>query len=193
MGEIIGYTRVSTADQNTEGHKASIEAKYKVDHWFQDEATSGATEAMKRPGFASLVEYVRQGDTVIVPAIDRLGRNTIDVLTTVEALQAKGVTVISQREGFDLSTSMGKMMLTMLAGVAELERDNIRERQRVGIDRAKAEGKSLGRPVKADKAAVARWRWDNEASISQTATRFSVSPSLVKQACAAHPKQTAEG
>jgi len=84
-------------------------------------------------------------------------------------------------------------MLTMLAGVAELERDNIRERQRVGIDRAKAEGKSLGRPVKADKAAVARWRWDNEASISQTATRFSVSPSLVKQACAAHPKQTAEG
>ena len=63
-----------------------------------------------------------------------------------------------------------------------------RSMQRKGIDRAKAEGKSFGRPVKADKAAVARWRWDNQASISQTATHFSVSPSLVKQACAAHPK-----
>ena len=186
MGAMIGYTRVSTTDQTTTGHKGSIEASYRIDKWFQDEAVSGSTRALDRDGFSALFEYVREGDTVVVPAIDRLGRDTIDVLTTVEAVKAKGATIISQREGFDLSTSMGKMMLTMLAAVAELERENIRERQRVGLERAKAQGKVLGRPTKADKAAVAQWRHNNEASISQTAAHFGISDSLVKQACRGH-------
>ena len=191
MGELIGYTRVSTRDQHTAGHKDSIEKSYRISKWFEDESTSGTTEALKRPGFAALHQYVREGDTVIVPAIDRLGRDTIDVLTTVEAVKAKGATIISQREGFDLSTAMGKMMLTMLAAVAELERDNIRERQRVGLERAKAEGKVLGRPAKADKAAVSRWRHENGSSISQTAAHFEISESLVKQACREHKAEEA--
>ena len=186
-GAMIGYTRVSTTDQNTQGHKASIEAGYHVARWFEDEATNGTTRAMDRPGFAALFEYVREGDTVVVPAIDRLGRNTIDVLSTVEALQSKGVTVISQREGFDLSTPMGKMMLTMLAGVAELERESIRERQRAGLEKAKAEGRALGRPRKADGAEVAAWRRQHGASIRQTAKHFGLGVSSVKRACAAHP------
>ena len=187
--DVIGYTRVSTADQNTEGHKASIEAAYRIARWFEDEATSGTTAALARPGFAALFEYVREGDTVVVPAIDRLGRNTVDVLQTVEALRDKGVTVVSQREGFDLSTPMGKMMLTMLAGVAELERENIRERQRAGLERAKAEGRALGRPRKADPTEVARWRRENEASISRTAAHFGLGISSVKRACQQHPQE----
>ena len=184
--DVIGYTRVSTADQNTEGHKASIEAAYRIARWFEDEATSGTTAAMDRPGFAALFEYVREGDSVIVPAIDRLGRNTIDVLQTVEALRNKGVIVISQREGFDLSTPMGKMMLTMLAGVAELERENIRERQRAGLEKAKAKGRQLGRPRKVDGVEVAAWRREHEASIRQTAARFGLGVSSVKRACQRH-------
>ena len=193
QGEVIGYTRVSTADQHTDGHKASIEKAYQVARWFEDEATSGSTRALDRPGFAVLYTYVREGDTVVVPAIDRLGRNTIDVLTTVEALRDKGVQVISQREGFDLGTPMGRMMLTMLAGVAELERENIRERQRTGPERAKAEGKALGRPRKADMAAVAQWREDNGASISETATEFGIGATTVKRACALYRTKKEKG
>lgn len=82
-------------------------------------------------------------------AIDRLGRNTIDVLSTVEMLQVKGVKVVSLREGFDLSTPVGKAMLTMMAGLASLEKDLIAERRTAGIKRAQSEGKHCGRPVKA--------------------------------------------
>ena len=81
--------------------------------------------------------------------IDRLGRNTIDVLSTVEALQAKGVKVISLREGFDLSTPVGKAMLTMMAGLASLEKDLIAERRTAGIKRAQNDGVHCGRPNKA--------------------------------------------
>ncbi len=73
---------------------------------------------MQRPALAALLAYVREGDVVIAAAIDRLGRNTIDVLNTVEALKTKGVSVVSMREGFDLATPAGKLMLTMLAAVA---------------------------------------------------------------------------
>ena len=93
------------------------------------------------------------------------------------------------REGFDLSTPMGKLMLTMLAGVAELERENIRERQRIGLERAKAEGRTLGRPRKADPAEVARWRREHEASISKTATHFGLGVSSVNRACKQHPQE----
>ena len=128
MTTVIGYVRVSTSDQNVENQKQQItEAGYSVNRWFSDEAVSGAVKASDRPGFGELLSYVREGDTLIVIAIDRLGRNTIDVLSTVEMLQAKGVKVVSLREGFDLSTPVGKAMLTMMAGLASLEKDLIRE------------------------------------------------------------------
>src|SRR5690606_38529267 len=119
-------------------------SRFKVSKWFSDEAVSGATKAKNRPGFGALLQYVREGDTVVVYAIDRLGRNTIDVLETLEQLKAKGVAVVSIREGFDLSTPIGKAMLTMLAAMAELERANIKARQMAGIERARAEGRNLG-------------------------------------------------
>ncbi|MFB5668820.1 recombinase family protein, partial [Shigella sonnei] len=88
--------------------------------------------------------YAREGDTVVVVAVDRLGRDTIDVLSTVKALQAKGVTVISLREGFDLSSAMGEAMLGIMSTLAQLERSLIAERRKAGIERAKAEGVHMG-------------------------------------------------
>ena len=138
MTTILAYTRVSSDGQSVEAQRHAIGQRYKIsdDGWFTDEATSGTTKALERTGFKALFTFARKGDTVIVAAIDRLGRNTIDVLETVEALKAKGVTVVSMREGFDLSTPTGKLMLTLLAGVAELERENIKARQMAGIEKA---------------------------------------------------------
>lgn len=180
---VIGYLRVSTGEQNVGAQRHSIEQTHNVETWFTDEGVSGGVKALQRPGFAELFKFIRKGDTLIVPAVDRLGRNTIDVLNTVEALQSKGVSIVSLREGFDLSTSIGKAMLTMLAAVAELERSNIKTRQMAGIAKAKAEGKALGREKTIDDVAVAFWRKENSASIKLTAEHFGISPASVKRAC----------
>ncbi len=180
----IAYVRVSTDDQTTKNQRRAIQDRYKVTKWFAEEGVSGMVLAAKRPAMAALLQYVREGDTVVVVAIDRLGRDTIDVLTTVEALRRKGVSVVSMREGFDLATPAGRLMLTMLAAVAELERENIKARQMAGIERARAEGKVLGRTKTIDDQAVAKWRQENSASIKQTAEHFGISVASVKRAMA---------
>ncbi|WP_449555114.1 recombinase family protein [Lelliottia amnigena] len=150
MTTVIGYVRVSTSDQTVENQKQQInDGGYSVTRWFSDEAVSGTVKASGRSGFGELLGYVREGDTLVVIGIDRLGRNTIDVLSTVEMLQTKGVKVVSLREEFDLSTPVGKAMLTMMAGLASLEKDLIAERRTAGIKRAQSEGKHCGRPIKA--------------------------------------------
>lgn len=179
----IGYVRVSSTDQSTDAQKHAIEARHNVDRWFMDQATSGSIKAKRREGFNKLLGFTREDDTVIVYAIDRLGRDTVDVLDTVEVLQEMGCCVVSVREGFDLSTPIGKAMLTMLAAVAELERSNIRERQLSGIKRARAEGKHLGRPASIDAGKVAAWRAEYKASIRDTAVQFGISTASVKRAC----------
>jgi DNA invertase Pin-like site-specific DNA recombinase len=180
---VIAYLRVSTDDQTTENQRLAIESRYTVKKWFVEEAVSGSIPAARRPSFSALLTYVREGDVVVVTAIDRLGRDTVDVLTTVETLRAKDVSVISMREGFDLNTPVGKLMLTLLAGVAELERQNIKERQMAGIERLRAEGKPLGRIKTIDDLSVVQWRQENAASIKQTAEQFGISVASVKRAC----------
>jgi len=183
MSSVIAYVRVSTDDQTNENQRRTIEGRYKVSKWFEEAGLSGTIPAAQRPAMSALLTYVREGDTVVVVAIDRLGRNTIDVLSTVETLQAKKVSVVSMREGFDLATPAGKLMLTMLAAVAELERENIKARQMAGIERARAEGKRLGREKKIDDATVATWRQTHSASIQATAKHFGISTASVKRAC----------
>ncbi|WP_342650478.1 recombinase family protein [Pseudomonas sp. REB1044] len=190
---VLAYVRVSTEDQSTDAQRHSIAALHNVEHWYADEATSGATKALHRPGFAELFKFARKGDTLIVSAIDRLGRDTIDLLETVEALKAKGVAVVSMREGFDLSSSIGKAMLTMLAAVAELERSNIKARQMAGIARARATGQKLGAPKRIDDEAVRVWRRENSATIQETATQFEISVAAVKRACASKTSTVTEG
>lgn len=181
---VLAYVRVSTDDQSTNAQRHAITERHNVGKWFEDQAVSGATKALDRPSFAELFKYAREGDTLVVAAIDRLGRDTLDLLTTVQALEGKGVAVVSLREGFDLSTPIGKAMLTMLGAVAELERSNIKARQLAGITRAKASGQKLGAPKRIDDEAVRIWRETNKATIQETATQFSISIAAVKRACA---------
>lgn len=182
MGAVIGYLRVSTDDNSTGAQRHQIESKYKVNRWYSDDAVSGAKKAASRDGFRGLMSYIREGDTLVVYAIDRLGRDTVDVLETVERLQAKDVAVVSIREGFELGTPIGKAMLTMLAAIGELERSNIRARQMAGIVKARAEGRRLGRAKLIDDKAVALWRWENTETITRTAEHFGISTPSVKRA-----------
>ena len=175
----ISYTRVSTKDQSTDAQDQSLLTTYQVDKSFSDNGVSGSIAALQRPGFKACYDYLREGDTLVVAAVDRLGRNTIDVLKTVESLQSKGVSIISKREGFDLSTPIGKAMLTMLSAVAELEKENIKTRQLAGIERARSQGIHLGRKHKHNPEEIRAWREANKASLQETAKRFNISKATV--------------
>lgn len=183
MGLVVGYLRVSSNEQTNENQKQAIGSRFNVEKWFTDHAVSGSVKARDRTGLSALLSFVREGDTVVVFAIDRLGRNTIDVLDTVERLNDQGVSLVSLREGFDLTSDHGKLLLTMLAGLAELERKNIKARQLEGIKRAKSIGKPLGRPKNVCYETIRRWRSENSASISETSRHFGISTATVKRAC----------
>ncbi|HHQ5841100.1 TPA: recombinase family protein [Enterobacter asburiae] len=176
---IVGYVRVSTSEQTVLNQKKQISETYNVDKWFCDEAVSGKTSASLRDGFKEMVKYVREGDTVVTVAIDRLGRNTIDVLSSVELLREKGVKLVSMREGFDLSTETGKAMLTIMSAMAELELANIAERRTAGIKRAQSEGVHCGRP-KADTESIQRLKASGM-SQSKVAAEMNIGIATVKR------------
>lgn len=152
----IGYIRVSTEEQNTARQEIALD----VDKVFIDKMSGKNTN---RPQLKEMLEYVREGDTLIVESISRLARSTKDLLQIVETLTNKGVQFVSLKENIDTATPQGKFMLTVFGAIAELERENILQRQAEGIAIAKQEGKYKGRqPIKVDDAlfekTVARWR-----------------------------------
>ena len=153
----IGYIRVSTQEQNTVRQEELMTA-LGVDQIYIDRMSGKNT---KRPELQSMMDFVRQGDTVVVESISRFARNTRDLLDLVERLSAKGVEFVSQKEAIDTSTPTGKFMLTVFGAVAELEREYIPQRQREGIDIAKAYGIYKGRkpiePLEFSQV-VDRWR-----------------------------------
>jgi len=188
----IAYYRVSTSDQSIEAQRVALMDGRQFDREFSDEGVSGAILAADRPGFAKLLEYIREGDTLHVYAVDRLGRDAIDVQSTIRKLLDKGVAVEVNGLG-RIAKGVGELIIAVLAQVADMERQRIRERTTAGREVARAsmaatgkthKGKdSLGRPVKADAEAVRAWRKANSASISQTAAHFNLSDSTVKRYC----------
>ena len=140
----IAYIRVSTAEQN-EGRQVEAMKKYDIGKTFIEKASGKDT---KRPQLQELLEFAREGDVVYIESFSRLARNTKDLLELMDNMKAKGIKVISIKEGFDTSTPNGKLMLTMLGAIAEFERDITLERQREGIALAKAQGKYKGRKSK---------------------------------------------
>lgn len=143
------YARVSTTDQNTENQIREIEAAGFVvnKRRIVTESISGSVTATERPQFAKLLDRLEPGDVLIVTKLDRLGRNAMDVRSTVDRLATEGVRVhCLALGGVDLTSAAGKMTMGVLIAVAEFERDLLIERTHAGIARARAEGKVMGRP-----------------------------------------------
>eukprot|EP00456_Euglypha_rotunda_P040488 TRINITY_DN3126_c0_g1_i6.p1 TRINITY_DN3126_c0_g1~~TRINITY_DN3126_c0_g1_i6.p1 ORF type:complete len:196 (-),score=9.21 TRINITY_DN3126_c0_g1_i6:265-852(-) len=150
MARTFAYCRVSTADQTTDNQVREIEAAgFTVEpKRIVTETVSGSLPAMERKGFAKLLDRLEAGDILIVTKLDRLGRNAMDVRATVEKLAAEGIRVhCLALGGTDLTSPAGKMTMSVIAAVAEFERDLLIERTQAGLSRAKAEGKALGRPM----------------------------------------------
>ncbi|RFA07767.1 invertase [Subtercola boreus] len=143
---LLGYTRISTAAQDAQ---LQVDALVKIGVQQRDifsDVTSGTKVAASRPAMSRLLEHAVEGDTVVVWRIDRLGRSLTDVLNTVKSLQQAGINVQSVSDGIDPSTKTGRMMLGMLATLAEYERELIVERVNAGIAVAQAAGTRFGRP-----------------------------------------------
>ena len=140
----IGYVRVSTKEQNT-ARQEELMKSLGVDRVYIDKMSGRDTE---RPFLQEMMNFVREGDSVVVESISRFARNTKDLLELTEQLSNKRVQFISQKENIDTDTPAGKFMLTIFGAVAELEREYIRQRQREGIEIAKQQKKYKGRPAK---------------------------------------------
>ncbi|HGF5158148.1 TPA: recombinase family protein [Vibrio parahaemolyticus] len=184
-GRIFAYCRVSTVEQTTENQILAIgNAGYEVEeNRVISETVSGSVLAMERKEFKTLVDHkLESGDTLVVLKLDRLGRDNIDVQQTIDALTAKGIKVVClDLPVADLSSSEGKLMLQMFSAFAEFERNRIRERTQEGLNRAKAEGKKLGRPVaKGTTENVQRCKADG-LSQSATAKELGVGIATVKR------------
>lgn len=135
----VAYIRVSTTHQETLNQRLLLEENYKIERFFEEKASGKNTQ--DRPVLKEMLEFVREGDQVYIYDFSRLARSTRDLLDIVESLEAKKVSLVSHKEHIDTSTPTGKMLLTILGSIAEFERQNLLERQRLGIERAKAEGK----------------------------------------------------
>ena len=146
----FSYSRVSTVDQHTDNQELEIlTAGYTIQEGRSVvETVSGSVCAMERKQFKAMVEHkLEAGDRLVVTKIDRLGRDMIDVHNTINMLQNKGIELICLQIGnVDLNSTTGKLFVNMMSTFAQFERDLLIERTRAGLDRAKAEGKQLGRP-----------------------------------------------
>ena len=153
MPRTFAYVRVSTAGQTSDNQVREIEAAgFKVDgHRVVSETVSGSSAIEQRPGFLRLLDRLEQEDVLIVTKMDRLGRNAIDVATTVSKLADMGVRVhCLALGGVDLTSPAGRMTMSVINAVAQFERDLLIERTQAGLARARAEGVILGRPSTLD-------------------------------------------
>lgn len=186
----IAYLRTSSDSQSIEAQKHALGGNF--DKVFSDEGVSGGVVAAQRPGFAAMLAYIREGDSLHVAAIDRLGRDAIDVQQTVKGLRDRGVSVEVHGLGV-IAEGVGDLILAVLAQVAAMEKARINERTSNGREVAKRllietgktqHGKtSMGRPAKVDPVDVKAWREANQASIAETAKHFNISSATVKRCC----------
>ncbi len=144
VGHLLGYARVSTADQDVALQLDGLRRAGCAQVW--TDVGSGAL--VERPELARLLERLLPGDTLVVWRLDRLGRSLRHLVETVTALEARGVGLRSLQESIDTSTSGGKLVFHVFAALAEFERDLIRERTLAGLEAARSRGRTGGRPSK---------------------------------------------
>lgn len=180
-GQIVGYVRVSSIDQNLARQLEQLKHE-NVDKVFEDKA-SGATT--KRPAFQQMLDYVREGDTIVVCSMDRLARNLSDLLSITTELHAKGINIKFLKENILLDASgtehaMTRLLMSMLGAVAEFERSLIRERQREGIELAKKRSAYKGRkPTDPSIIEKARSKIQQGIPLSKVAREFEISHSTL--------------
>ncbi len=143
---LLGYTRVSTPGQDARLQLDALATAGVESRDVFSDVSSGSRRAVDRPGMQRLLEYAAVGDTVVVWRVDRLGRSLIDVLNTVTLLRERRIGIRSVQDGIDPATSSGRLMLNMLATLAEYERELITERVNAGVAAAQAAGTRFGRP-----------------------------------------------
>lgn len=184
-GRTFAYCRVSTTEQTTENQIIAIRnAGHEIQtNRMVSETISGSCQAMQRQAFNNLIENrMESGDTLVVLKMDRLGRDMIDIMATLKLLDERGLKVISLDLGnVDLSSPAGKFQTQVMAAVAEFERNRIRERTREGLERAKAEGKKLGRPEATGTTQKVQKCKASDMSQSQTAAKLNIGIATVKR------------
>lgn len=188
----VGYIRVSTVEQHEDRQVKDLTENAEVSKVFIDKLSGKDTN---RPQLNAMIDYVREGDTVVVSEYSRLARSTRDLIDIIETLQNKGVTVISMKEKLDTSTPQGEFMLTVFAGIATLERKLMLQRQREGIAIAKANGKYKGRQSKQkpdDWESLKAMYMSRQITVSEIAKRCDVSRPIVYKWLKETPEGTPE-
>ena len=180
MSRTFAYARVSTLDQTPENQIREIEAAgFAIEqHRIVTETISGSMSIAQREGFSRLLDKMEKGDVLIVTKLDRLGRDAIDVSTTVAKLEEIGIRVhCLALGGVDLTSSAGKMTMNVINAVAQFERDLLIERTQSGLARAKASGKPLGRPsvLSEDQKVEVKEKLQNGETVSAIARQFETS------------------
>jgi DNA invertase Pin-like site-specific DNA recombinase len=145
-GALLGYARVSTGHQSLDQQADALAAAgVDADRVYSDKLTGTSTRE-ERPGLAALLDYAREGDTIVVVGIDRLGRNAAEVMLTIRDLGQRGIVLRSLREGIDTSNATGRMIAGVLASLAELELELGRERRAAAREARRSRGQPIGRP-----------------------------------------------
>lgn len=180
MADIL-YLRVSTKDQSIQSQLQAFKNK-SFDKVFTDEGVSGAVSALNRDGFSDCFNYSREGDSLTVYSVDRLGRDARDIIKTIDALRAKQVEITIANIGITIkpdSNAITDMIIGIFSSMAQMERERIRDRQALGISNAKEKGKHLGAKKKADYDDVFEYRKTH--TVAETAKHFRLSESSVKR------------
>lgn len=178
---LLGYARVSTDEQTTRLQMDALKAAG-CDRTFSERASGAVAD---RPALAELLGHVRDGDTVVVWRLDRLGRSLPHLIEIVQKLEAAGVGLRSLTEGIDTTTANGRLVFHLFGALAEFERELIRERTRAGLAAARARGRKGGRPAKLspEKVRVAtRLLRDPETTVSEVARTLGVHRSTLHKA-----------
>jgi DNA invertase Pin-like site-specific DNA recombinase len=190
--QTVAYLRVSTEGQTTENQRREIEAAGFAPTLVYAEVVSGKAAAAQRMEFGRMLDTLGRMEgpkRLVVTKLDRLGRDAGDVLATMRRLRDLGVEVVVLQLGkLDLASAAGKLMLTMLSAVSEMERDLLIERTQSGLARARAEGKRLGRPAKLDPDKIEkakRLMAAEGATVAGVARALGVSRQTVSRAVAA--------
>jgi DNA invertase Pin-like site-specific DNA recombinase len=180
---LIGYGRVSTADQSLALQRDAL-AAVGCEPVFEDQASGSKTD---RPGLAEALGYARRGDVIVVWKLDRLGRSMAHLIETVRALEAKGVGFRSLTEGIDTTTPGGTLIFHLFGALAQFERDLIRERTSAGLKAAEARGRKGGRRpvVTPDKLARAQAHLAAGLTVREAAARVKVGKTALYEALGA--------